>query len=243
MSSGIGFWGTKSAAAAQTYAALIKSFPSLVGYWRLNDTTSTAVDSSGNGLNGTYRLTYAQSQSALITSDATAASTAFGGVVDTPNAGWVDLGNPAALQLSTGTMLFWFTGNNGLSGAANFNFLCGKQSAYSVLANDSTGTIGFEDPGAATFRDSGVLTPTNATAFVAYTFQSGVTNGSKLYLNGSLILTSTMTNLDQTQNVGVAATAIAPQVQATKSQYEEVAIFNAVLSQSDISAIYAAGTT
>lgn len=230
------------ARASTSYAALIKSFPSLVGYWRLNDVTSTAVDSSGNGLDGTYLLTYTQSQAALITSDPTAASTAFPGVPGEPTAGWVDLGNNAKVQLSIGTLLWWFTGFEGTSGASGYNFACGKQSAYSVLSNDDADKMGFFDPGAVAFRGSGIQPPGGSPSMVAFTFQSGVTNGSKLYLNDTLILTSTMTVLDQTQHLSVATTALAPQVQANKARYEEISLFNAILGQSDISAIYAKGT-
>ncbi len=57
--------------AAQSYPAMIKSVPSLVGYWRMNESNGNLADSSGNGSTATASagMTYSAAPVVLDTTD------------------------------------------------------------------------------------------------------------------------------------------------------------------------------
>jgi len=88
-----------AAGAATPYAqAVLAADPA--GYWPLNDTTTQAVDLSGNGNTGTYVGTYAQGVPGPLLSSPAINATSFSN-------GWVVLPNNI-LQYTTETLEAWF---------------------------------------------------------------------------------------------------------------------------------------
>jgi hypothetical protein len=81
----------------------------------------------------------------------------------------------------------------------------------------------------------------NAWHHVVLTYTSGVTNGTKIYLDGTLRLTTTITAVDQTKAVHIGAWA--GTAEFWTGRIDEVAIYNTVLSSTVISQHRQAGIT
>lgn len=76
-----------------------------------------------------------------------------------------------------------------------------KKNAYSIFAID--GEIGFFDWGGAATRLTGVNIEDGLWNHIVLTFDSGVTNGTKIYINGVLVLTTDMTISNQTRPIHI----------------------------------------
>ena len=116
------------------------------------------------------------------------------------SADYISLGNSAAFQLTTGTISAWI---NTASAGGSYRGIVVKGAAYGLFLEDNT--VATYDWGTSTKRDTNV-DPTNSTwRHTAFTFQSGAGNGSKLYLDGSNFLTTTMTVLNQSTELQIGS--------------------------------------
>ncbi len=189
----------------------------LVSYYKLNN---SVVDSfkANNGI--ATDITYA---SGIIGDTAVLNGT-------TSN---INFGNLSDFQISNGSLSCWIkTSNAGTS----FRSIFIKSNAYSLFLNGNV--LITYDWGTATIRSTGLSVNNNAWRHVVLTFQSGVTNGTKIYLDGVLVLTTTITVLNQTSplTMGINTT-----VQHFNGSIDEGYIYNAVLTQTQIDLIYNAG--
>ena len=113
---------------------------------------------------------------------------------------YVDCGNSAALQLSTGTIETWVK----TSGAgASYRGIVVKQLAYSLFLVDNVLTV--YNWGSSVANSTTVNLADGQWHHVAMSFQSGVTNGTKVYVDGVLRTTITLTNSAQTSPLTLGA--------------------------------------
>lgn len=144
--------------------------------------------------------------------------------------------NNSALQLSTGSISFWFNTTSNLS---SWRGLVAKQGAFGVFLN--SGELTLYDWGTDLNRASGVTPSINTWHHCVLSFQSGVTNGTKLYLNGTLIFTTTITVSSQSEGVSIAAGNYAGNIQNYNGLIDEVGIWSRALSPTEVTQLYNSG--
>ena len=93
-----------------------------------------------------------------------------------------------AINISTGTIEAWFRTTDS---SAGYHAVALKSLAYGFYVH--TGTLAIYDWNTSSLRDSGVSVADGVWHHAAVTFDSGVTNGTKLWLDGVLVLTTTIT--------------------------------------------------
>ena len=215
-----------------------------VGWWRMGDGTeagsgTTIYDMSDNSNNAT--LTNGPTFSTTVPVF-NRYSLSFDASDD-----FVTMSNPADLNFSGDTTIsFWVKYTNQ---ASSFNFVIDKSTgAYErqyalYLRNETGGTKTFSfatSGGAAVINNSTGTISVNQWSHVAVVVDSGVTNGTKLYINGS----------SETLGTHTITTNNSAPFQLGKRYdtsftfgglMDEVAIFNSALSASDVSDIYNSG--
>ena len=141
---------------------------------------------------------------------------------------YVNCGNTANLQLSTGTIEGWIK----TSGAgASYRGIIVKQLAYSLFLVD--GVLGLYNWGGNVAVSTGVNLADNQWHHVALSFQNGVTNGSVIYIDGTARTTFTF-NVSN-QSVALAIGAGEPAVsQNFNGTIDEVRVWNTVRTASQI---------
>ncbi len=195
----------------------------LVGYWSFNEGSgSIAHDFSGNGNTGTLV------NSPTWTTGKLGQALSFNGTSQ-----YVNSGNAAGLQIANGTVVAWVkTTDTGV-----YKGIAVKQSAYGLF--DNSGTFGIYDWGTAAFRNSGVNIADGAWHFVAATFQSGVANGTVLYVDGVARATTQMTIISQGQSLYIGYGNAAGQY--LNGTIDDVRIYNRALSAAEVQALYQTG--
>lgn len=209
-----------------TPAITVKTQPSgLVGYYPLDENSGTvAHDNSSNTNLGSFVGTPTWATGKI------GQSLTFDGSTQA-----VNLANPTATQLTTGTVELWMkssasTGTQTML-AKYGAWLVGMSSGKPIIYNFATSTT---CTGTANIAD-------NAWHSVVVTLQNGVTNGSIIYVDGVQNQTCTWTPQNQTGTVSMAA-----QYNGTAySQYfggsiDQVKIFNRALSAQEVAAEYSA---
>lgn len=107
----------------------------------------------------------------------------------------VDCGNPANLQISSGTVTALIKTSDA---GASFRNILSKRFAYNMFLIDNVFAI--FDYNTSTTRSTGINLADNTWYHVAVFFDSGISNGTKLFIDGILKLTTTMTVTAQTEN-------------------------------------------
>ena len=107
-----------------------------------------------------------------------------------------DCSNAGALQLSSGTMRCRIKTSDA---GSSYRAMMAKASAYGIFLLDNDFSL--YDWGAGIPRSSGSDPTNDAMRELTVVFDSGVTNGTKLYLDGSLVLTTTMTVTSQASSL------------------------------------------
>lgn len=159
-----------------------------VGYWQLDP---GAGDSSPTGDNGTVHGDVTFGQPGAIPSDPSQTSASFDG-----SSGFIDLGNPAALQGNSGSVEAWIkTGSTD----DNYHAIAIKWYAYGlfVYGGDLT-TFDWSTGTRHVYSTASVAN--NAWHQVVLTYQSGVENGTTLYLDGEPVLKTTITTQNQSND-------------------------------------------
>ena len=119
---------------------------------------------------------------------------------------YIDFGNSSALQQSTGTLSVWVKAS---APGSVYRGIIAKRLAYGLFFLNSV-LIAY-DWGADAARSTGINIADNTWKNVVLTYQSGVSNGTIIYLNGVSVLTSTITIVNQTSNMFGGAEANANQ--------------------------------
>jgi hypothetical protein len=154
---------------------------------------------------------------------------------------YVAVPNTTDLQFTTGgTIEGWIKTTNAGTG---FRGIMVKQHAYGLYLIDNV--LGTYDFGASTPRSTGVSlnvpNPSNGDTWrhVAMTFQSGVPNGTIIYIDGVARLTTTITvKSTPTANFAIGSGVPDGTSQNFAGMIDEVSVYNRVLTAGEISAIF-----
>ena len=195
----------------------------LVGHWKLDEATpATAANAVPGGAAGTS-----------VGTPVATSTCARAGCWSFAGSSRVDLGNAAALQRTSGTISAWI---NTTGAGGSFRGILAKQYAYSMFLNN--GEFGMYD-WSATWRGSGVTINDGAWHHVACSFQSGVTNGTRCYVDGDLVMTTTITvtNQSATLQVGDANAG-----QFFNGLIDDARLYSSVLTATEIRTLSAAAT-
>ena len=101
---------------------------------------------------------------------------------------YINFGNNSTLYQNSGTLSVWTKAS---SPGAGFRGIIARQGAYGFFYNDSV-LVAYDWGGNVT-RSTGINIADNTWKNVAMTYQSGVNNGTIIYLNGVSVLTTTIT--------------------------------------------------
>jgi hypothetical protein len=119
---------------------------------------------------------------------------------------YINFGNSSTLQQSTGSLSAWTKASSPGSG---YRGIIAKQGAYGLFYTDSV--LVAYDWAADTPRSTGINIADNTWKNVVLTYQSGVSNGTRIYINGVSVLTTTITIQSQVANLFGGAEANANQ--------------------------------
>ncbi len=199
--------------------ALYNWAPGPVGYWKFDERTGiTANDASGYGNGGT------------LTNSPTRTIGKYGAALSFDGSASFVLGpNSASLQNNNGTIEAWINTSNP---GSTYRGIVTKQLAYGMFLNSNE--FGAYDWGAGAWRGSGVSLNDGVWHHVTMSFQSGVTNGTFLYIDGILKLTTTITVNAQTQALAAASGAGGAGLQYFNGIIDDVRVYNYARTQQQI---------
>jgi len=140
---------------------------------------------------------------------------------------YINFGNSSTLQQTSGTLSAWAKAS---SPGGGYRGIIAKQGAYGLFYTDSI--LVAYDWAADTPRSTGVNIADNTWKNVVLTYQSGVSNGTRIYINGVSVLTTTITVLNQTANLFGGAEANASQYAAC--QISSFNMYNRVLTAQEV---------
>ena len=140
---------------------------------------------------------------------------------------YINFGNSSSVQQSSGTLSAWAKAS---SPGGGYRGIIAKQGAYGLFYTDSV--LVAYDWAADAPRSTGVNIADNTWKNVVLTYQSGVSNGTRIYINGVLVLTTTITVLNQINNLFGGAEANASQFSAC--QASSFKMHNRVLTATEV---------
>jgi len=139
----------------------------------------------------------------------------------------INFGNSNSVKLTTGTISAWVKTS---SPGAGFRGIMAKQYAYGLFYSDSV-LVAYDWGGSAT-RSTGVNIADGNWKNVVMSFQSAVSNGTRIYINGSLSLTTTITWVNDNQNLYGGAEVSAGQYAACSGSI--FSLYNRVLTAAEV---------
>ena len=143
----------------------------------------------------------------------------------------INFGNSSSLQQSSGTLSAWTKAS---SPGGGYRGIIAKQGAYGLFYTDSV--LVTYDWAADAGRSTGINIADNTWKNVVLTYQSGVSNGTRIYINGVSVLTTTITILSQVANLFGGAEANASQY--ASCQISLFNMYNRALSAAEVANNY-----
>ena len=140
---------------------------------------------------------------------------------------YINFGNSSSAQQSSGTLSAWAKAS---SPGGGYRGIIAKQGAYGLFYTDSV--LVAYDWAADAPRSTGINIADNTWKNVVLTYQSGVSNGTRIYINGVSVLTTTITILNQINNLFGGAEANASQCAACS--VSSFNMYNRVLTAQEI---------
>jgi hypothetical protein len=140
---------------------------------------------------------------------------------------YINFGNSSTLQQTSGTISAWAKTS---APGASYRGIIAKQGAYGLFYTDSV--LVAYDWTADTPRSTGINIADNNWKNVVLTYQSGVSNGTRIYLNGVSVLTTTITILSQVANLFGGAEANASQY--ASCQVSSFNMYNRALTAQEV---------
>ena len=202
-----------------------------VGYWRFGEASgTTAVDASGNGYDGTYANAPTLGVTGALTGD-TDKSVTFNGSNQN-----VSMGNPSAFQITVGAIEVWIKTS---TPGASYRGIVVKRGAWGLWVKD--GVLTTYDYGTSAERLTSNNIADGAWHHIVLNLDSGVSNGTTLYLDGALVLTTTI-SVTTHERALAAASNLSPSLQPLAGTLDEVAIYDRALTAIEVQAHYDAGT-
>lgn len=198
----------------------------VVGYWPLDENTgSTFQDNSINTSSGTLFGTPTWAAGKL----------SYGVTFNGTTSQYASVGNASALQATTITVSGWVK-TTATPAASPGSVIVGKSSAWALTL--TPGQVGLYNYANSSRVCGDATTVTDGQwHYVAATIQSGVTNGTKLYVDGALKQTCTLTMSAQTNNVNIGGFSGSGGLNGT---IDHVKMYNRVLTLDEIQAEYQA---
>ena len=140
---------------------------------------------------------------------------------------YINFGNSSAVQQSSGTLSAWAKAS---SPGGGYRGIIAKQGAYGLFYTNSV--LVAYDWAADAPRSTGINIADNAWKNVVLTYQSGVSNGTRIYINGVSVLTTTITIQSQVANLFGGAEANASQY--ASCQASSFKMYNRVLTATEV---------
>ena len=140
---------------------------------------------------------------------------------------YINFGNSSAVQQSSGTLSAWAKAS---SPGGGYRGIIAKQGAYGLFYTDSV--LVAYDWTADAPRSTGINIADNTWKNVVLTYQSGVSNGTRIYINGVSVLTTTITIFNQINNLFGGAEANASQF--ASCQVSSFKMYNRVLTATEV---------
>ena len=140
---------------------------------------------------------------------------------------YINFGNNSTLYQNSGTLSVWTKAS---SPGGGFRGIIARQGAYGFFYNDSI-LVAYDWGGNAT-RSTGINIADNTWKNVVLTYQSGVSNGTHIYINGVSVLTTTITIDSQVANLFGGAEANASQF--ASCQASSFKMHNRALSATEV---------
>jgi hypothetical protein len=140
---------------------------------------------------------------------------------------YINFGNSSAVQQSSGSLSAWAKAS---SPGGGYRGIIAKQGAYGLFYTDSV--LVAYDWAADAPRSTGINIADNTWKNVVLTYQSGVSNGTRIYINGVSVLTTTITIQSQVANLFGGAEANASQF--ASCQASSFSMYNRVLTATEV---------
>ncbi len=140
---------------------------------------------------------------------------------------YINFGNSSTVQQNSGTLSAWAIAS---SPGSSYRGIIAKQGAYGLFYTDSI--LVAYDWVANAPRSTSINIADNTWKNVVLTYQSGVSNGTSIYINGVSVLTTTITIQSQVANLFGGAEANAGQYAAC--QIAAFSMYNRVLSATEV---------
>jgi hypothetical protein len=140
---------------------------------------------------------------------------------------YINFGNSSTLQQTSGTLSAWAKTS---SAGGGYRGIIAKQGSYGLFYTDSV--LVTYDWAADAGRSTGINIADNTWKNVVLTYQSGVSNGTSIYINGVLVLTTTITIQSQVANLFGGAEANASQFAAC--QISSFNMYNRALTAQEV---------
>jgi hypothetical protein len=139
----------------------------------------------------------------------------------------INFGNSNSVKHFNGTISAWVKTSNAGGG---FRGIMAKQNAWGLFYSDNV--LVTYDWGAGATRSTGVNIADGNWKNVVMTFQSAVTDGTRIFINGSLSLTTTITWVNDTQNLYGGAEVSANQYATCSGSI--FSLYNRVLTAAEV---------
>jgi hypothetical protein len=140
---------------------------------------------------------------------------------------YINFGNSSAVQQSSGTLSAWAKAS---SPGGGYRGIIAKQGAYGLFYTDSV--LVAYDWAADAPRSTGINIADNTWKNVVLTYQSGVSNGTRIYINGVSVLITTITIQSQVANLFGGAEANASQF--ASCQASSFSMHNRVMTATEV---------
>jgi hypothetical protein len=140
---------------------------------------------------------------------------------------YISFGNSSAVQQSSGSLSAWAKAS---SPGGGYRGIIAKQGAYGLFYTDSV--LVAYDWAADAPRSTGINIADNTWKNVVLTYQSGVSNGTRIYINGVSVLITTITIQSQVANLFGGAEANASQF--ASCQASSFSMYNRVLTATEV---------
>lgn len=140
---------------------------------------------------------------------------------------YINFGNSSTVQQNSGTLSAWAIAS---SPGSSYRGIIAKQGAYGLFYTDSI--LVAYDWAADAPRSTSINIADNTWKNVVLTYQSGVSNGTRIYINGVSVLTTTITIQSQAANLFGGAEANAGQYAACR--IAAFNMYNRVLSATEV---------
>ena len=145
--------------------------------------------------------------------------------------------NNVNLQLSQGSIVIVINSTNS---GSSYRGIVIKQMAYGLFL--SSGVLVIYSWGSASGiavgeKSTGINLNDGLNHVIALTFNAGVVNGTKIYLDGELVLTTSMAISNQTKSLVIGAGGSDAITQQINAKIDDSAVFNTILTATQVSEI------